>query len=143
MILSLLRGGFMFTADLVRELHGVGLHPQMEFLILSSYGMSSTSSGKVTLQGNLSEEMKDRTVLIVDDILESGHTLYFARDLVKKRGAKEIKTVVLLEKPGKRETMIEADFVGFAIPDRFVVGYGLDYANYYRELPYIGIIDIH
>ena len=87
--------------------------------------------------------MAGRHILIVDDILESGKTLHFAHNLLIERGAASLRIAVLLEKPGKREVKIEADFRGFMIPDKFVVGYGLDYANYYRELPYVGFIDIH
>ena len=143
MIVSLLKGSFMFTSDLVRELYRLGVHPQIDFMTLSSYGVSTQSSKKIAVNRDLSEEVKDRNVLLVDDILESGRTLNFARNLINERGAKSVKICVLLEKPGKRDVTIDADMVGFTIPDKFVVGYGLDYANYYRELPYVGIIDIH
>lgn len=87
--------------------------------------------------------MKGRQILIVDDILETGRTLRFAHDLLIERGAADIKIAMLLEKPGKLEVAAKADFVGFSIPDKFVVGYGLDYANHYRELPFIGYLDVH
>lgn len=143
MIVSLLKGSFMFTADLVREMYRIGVHPQIDFMTLSSYGVSTQSTKKITVNRDLSEEVKDRNILLIDDILESGRTLTFARNLVLERGAASVKIAVLLEKPGKRDIGIDADFIGFTIPDKFVVGYGLDYANYYRELPYVGIIDIH
>src|ERR1700728_3959719 len=143
MIVSLLKGAFVFTADLIRALHQIGLHPQIDFMTLSSYGASTVSAKKIAINRDLSEEVKGRHVLILDDILESGRTLQFARNLILERGAASSKIAVLLEKPGKRETTISADFVGFTIPDKFVVGYGLDYANYYRELPYVGVLDIH
>lgn len=143
MIVSLLKGSFVFTADLIRALYGIGLHPQVDFMTLSSYG-SGTQSGKaIAINRDLTEEVAGRHVLILDDILESGRTLHFARNLITQRGAASSRIVVLLEKPGKREVAINADFVGFTIPDKFVVGYGLDYANYYRELPYVGVLDIH
>jgi hypoxanthine phosphoribosyltransferase len=142
-IVSLLRGSFMFTADLVRELYHVGMQPAIDFMTLSSYGNNMVSSKTITVNRDLVEDVTGKDVLIVDDILESGRTLNFARNLLTDRGAASIKVVVLLEKPGKRDIPINADFVGFTIPDRFVVGYGLDYANRYRELPYIGFIDIH
>jgi len=142
MIIVLLRGSFVFAADLIRALHAVGMHPQVDFLTLSSYGKNTTSSGSVEIVRDLTEDMNGRDVLIIDDILESGRTLHFAHFLVSERGAKSVKTVVLLEKPGKRKFDINADFVGFNVEDKFVVGYGLDYANYYRELPYIGAITI-
>jgi hypoxanthine phosphoribosyltransferase len=143
MIVALLRGSFVFTADLIRALHRAGGHPQVDFLTLSSYGAGTESSGKVEINRDISESVAGRDVLIVDDILESGRTLTFARNLIQDRGAKSIKIAVFLEKPGKRKVDINADFVGFVIPDKFVVGYGLDYANYYRELPYIGVVTVN
>lgn len=143
MIVALLRGSFVFAADLIRELHALGMQPQIDFMTISSYGKGTESSGTLTINRDLEESVQDRDVLIIDDILESGRTLHFAHSLVKERGAKTTKIAVLLEKPGKRKVEINADYVGFTIPDQFVVGYGLDYANYYRELPYIGVVDIH
>lgn len=142
-IVALLRGSFMFTADLVRELYAIGMHPEIDFMTLSSYGSSTQSSGEVKIGQDVREEVKGRHILIVDDILETGRTLQFATELLKSRGAASIKTAVLLEKPGKLEVKVKADFVGFSIPDKFVVGYGLDYANHYRELPFIGYMDVH
>ncbi len=143
LIVSLLRGSFMFTADLVRELYAIGVHPQIDFMTLSSYGSATESSGSVVIGRDVTDEVKDRQVLILDDILETGRTLRFAHDLLIERGAKDVKIAVLLEKPGKLEVAAKADFVGFSIPDKFVVGYGLDYANHYRELPFIGYMDVH
>lgn len=143
MLVSLLKGSFMFTADLVRELYRLNFHPQIDFMTLSSYGVTTQSSKKITVNRDLAEEVKDRNILLIDDILESGRTLSFARNLIVERGAASVKICVLLEKPGKRDITIDADFRGFLIPDKFVVGYGLDYANFYRELPYVGTIDIH
>ena len=142
-IVSLLRGAFMFTADLVRELYAVGLHPQLDFMTLSSYGEATVSSGNVIINRTLNEDVQGKQVLIVDDILESGRTLSVAVELLKARGAADIKIAMLLEKPGKLAVDVKADFVGFHIPDKFVVGYGLDYANHYRELPFIGYLDVH
>lgn len=146
MIVALLRGSFVFTSDLIRALHDVGLktniRPQVEFMTLASYGKSTTSSGTIQVTRDLTEPLDGRDVLIVDDILESGRTLTYARDLVLSRKAKSVHIAVLLEKPGKRKVPIDADFVGFVIPDQFVVGYGLDYANYFRELPYIGAVTV-
>lgn len=143
MLVSLLRGSFMFTADLVRELYAIGVHPQIDFMTVSSYGRSTTSAGTVTQTSDLSEEVAGKTVLIVDDILETGLTLNYAKDLLKSRGATDVQIAVLLEKPGKLQTSLKADYVGFSIPDKFVVGYGLDYANLYRELPFIGYLEVH
>lgn len=142
-VVALLRGSFMFTADLVRQLHAMGAHPEIDFMTLSSYGESTESSGNVVINRDLSDDVSGKKILIVDDILETGRTLNFALELLKDRGAAEIKIAMLLEKPGKRAVNVSADFVGFTIPDKFVVGYGLDYANHYRELPFIGYLDVH
>ncbi len=143
LIVSLLRGSFMFTADLVRELYAIGVHPQIDFITLSSYGAGKESSGEVHIGRDLADDVKGKSVLIVDDILETGRTLSAARELITGRGADSVKIAVLLEKPGKLDVSVKADFVGFSIPDKFVVGYGLDYANHYRELPFIGYLDVH
>ena len=143
MIVSLLKGSFMFTADFVRELYAIGVHPQIDFMSVSSYGAGTESSGQVVIHRDLTESVEGRDVLVLDDILETGRTLSFATDLLKERGAKSTQVMVLLEKPGKLEVSAKADFVGFSIPDKFVVGYGLDYANHYRELPFIGYLDVH
>ena len=142
MIVSLLRGSFVFTADLIRALHFSGVRPQVDFMTLTSYGKNTVSSGTVQIVRDIVEEVNGREILIVDDILESGNTLTFARNIIKERRAASVKIAVMLEKPNKRKVEIDADFVGFTIPDKFVVGYGLDYANYYRELPFIGAVTI-
>lgn len=141
MLVALLKGSFVFAADLVRALHLVGCHPQIDFMTLSSYGNNKTSSGSVQVERDLSDEVAGKQIVLVDDILESGRTLNYARGVLEERGAASTHIAVLLEKPGKRVLELSADFVGFTIPDRFVVGYGLDYANYYRELPFIGALD--
>ena len=143
LIVSLLRGSFMFTADLVRELSAIGIHPQIDFMTLSSYGDATQSTGSVVIGRDLADDVAGRQVLILDDILETGRTLRFAHGLLRERGATDVKIAVLLEKPGKLQVPAKADFVGFSIPDKFVVGYGLDYANHYRELPFIGFIEVH
>jgi len=143
LIVALLRGSFIFAADLLRALHSVGARPQVDFMTLSSYGASLTSSGNITVHRDIAEEVGGRHILLLDDILESGRTLTFAYQELLKRGAKDISIAVLLEKPGKRAPgiAVKADFVGFTIPDKFVVGYGLDCANYFRELPFIGVLE--
>lgn len=143
LIVSLLRGAFMFTADLVRELYATGVHPQIDFMTLASYGGGMQSGGTVQIGRDLSEDVRGKTVLVVDDILETGRTLHYAVEMLKERGADKIFIAVLLEKPGKLEVEMKSNFVGFSIPDKFVVGYGLDYANHYRELPFIGYLDVH
>lgn len=139
-VVSLLKGAFMFSADLSRSLHRAGVGVQMDFITLSSYGSGTESSGNVVMKTQLTEEVEGKDVLIVDDILESGRTLKFAKEEMLRRGAKSVKVAVLLEKPGKLAVDMQADFIGFTIPDKFVVGYGLDYDNYYRELPYVGVV---
>lgn len=140
MVVALLKGSFMFTADLIRSLHRMGVRAQMDFMTLSSYGDGTQSRGTVVMKTPLSEEVEGKDVLVVDDILESGRTLKFAREELERRGARSVKVAVLLEKPGKLAVEMAADFIGFTIPDKFVVGYGLDYANYYRELPFVGVV---
>lgn len=141
LVAPILKGSFMFAADLLREMHGVGLTPQVEFLQLSSYGAGTSSTGQVTMLRDLESNVRGRDVLLVDDILESGRTLAFAKDLLVARGALSVKCCVLLEKPTRRAVNITPDFVGFQCPDVFVVGYGMDVAHSCRELPYVGVIE--
>ncbi len=141
LVVAVLKGSFMFAADLIRALHEVGIEPQMEFVHLSSYRAGTTSSGQVEILRDVQSEVRGRDVLLVDDILESGRTLAFAKDLLAARGARRVMSVVLLEKPGKRAVQIKADFVGFRCPDYFVVGYGMDVAHSYRQLPFVGVIE--
>ncbi|MCW5731369.1 MAG: hypoxanthine phosphoribosyltransferase [Alphaproteobacteria bacterium] len=140
LIVAILKGSFVFAADLVRALHQTGLKPEIDFITLSSYGAGTESSGRVAVLRDIAAEPAGRRLLLIDDILESGRTLAFAREELTRRGA-EVRTCVLLDKRGKRKAEIEADYVGFVCPDRFVVGYGLDYAHYFRELPYIGTVE--
>lgn len=139
-VIAVLKGSFVFAADLIRQLHHAGLAPEVEFITLSSYRNAKISSGHVTVLRDVETEVRGRDVLLVDDILESGRTLAFAKDLLAARGARRVMVSVLLEKPHKRAVQIEADFVGFKCPDYFVVGYGMDVAHAYRQLPYIGYI---
>jgi hypoxanthine phosphoribosyltransferase len=141
LVVAILKGSFMFAADLLRSLHKVGLAPQVEFLTLSSYRAATVSSGQVRILRDIESDVRGRDVLLVDDILESGRTLAFAKDLLAARGARRVLTVVLLEKPAKRAVAIDAEFVGFKCPDLFVVGYGMDMAHAYRELPFIGVVE--
>ncbi len=141
MVIALLRGSFVFAADLIRAFYATGMQPQIDFLTLSSYGSGTKSSGAITLINDIADNVHGRHVLIIDDILESGRTLTYAKEVMESRGAKSVHIAVMLEKPGKLESKVHADFVGFPIEDKFVVGMGLDYANYYRELPYIGVVE--
>ena len=141
LVVAVLKGSFMFAADLLRSLHRVGLAPQVEFVHLSSYRTGTVSSGQVEILRDVQSEVRGRDVLLVDDILESGRTVVFAKDLLMARGARRVLTAVLLEKPGKRAVTIDADFVGFTCPDVFVVGYGMDAAHAFRQLPFVGVVD--
>lgn len=141
LVVAVLKGSFMFAADLMRAMHRAGLSPQVEFIHLSSYRAGTSSSGQVKILRDIESSVEGRDVLLVDDILESGRTLAFAKDLLVARGARSVKVCTILEKPGKRAVQIDADYVGFHTPDRFVVGYGMDVAHRYRELPYIGVIE--
>ena len=141
LVVAVLKGSFMYAADLIRSLHRVGATPQVEFIHLSSYREGTVSSGNVTIYRDVESSVRGRDVLLVDDILESGRTLVFAKDLLMARGARRVFVTVLLEKPGKRAVEIEADFVGFTCPDVFVVGYGMDIAHSYRQLPFVGVVD--
>jgi hypoxanthine phosphoribosyltransferase len=141
LVVAVLKGSFMFAADLIRALHRAGLGPQVEFIHLSSYRSGTVSSGQVAILRDVESDVRGRDVLLVDDILESGRTVVFAKDLLMARGAKHVRTAVLLEKPGKRAVTIDADYVGFVCPDVFVVGYGMDVAHSYRQLPFVGVVD--
>jgi hypoxanthine phosphoribosyltransferase len=141
LVVAVLKGSFIFAADLLRALHAAGLEPEVEFITVSSYKRATVSSGRVEVVRDVESEVKGRDVLLIDDILESGRTLAFARDLLMARGAARVLSICLLEKPGKRAVKIDADFVGFVCPDVFVVGYGMDMAHSFRELPFIGYVE--
>ena len=138
LVIAILKGSFIFAADLIRALHGVGLSPEVDFLTLASYRDQTTSSGRVEILRDIQTDVAGRNILIVDDILESGRTIAYAKDLLAARGAKQILTCVLLDKPVERAAAIDADLRAFECPDVFVVGYGMDLAHKYRELPFVG-----
>lgn len=140
LVVAVLKGSFMFAADLLRAMHRRGMTPQVEFVHLSSYLEGTVSQGHVTILKDIESDVSGRDILLVDDILESGRTLAFAKDLLTARGAHRVFLGVMLEKPHKRMVQIEADYVGFKCPDEFVVGYGMDVAHQYRELPFIGVV---
>lgn len=142
LVVAVLKGSFVFAADLIRALHATGLAPEVEFLSLSSYRDGMASTGAVRIVHDIESEVAGRDVLLVDDILESGRTLAYAKDLMAARGARQVMTCVLLEKPHKRAVSIQADFVGFECPDHFVVGYGMDVAHAYRQLPFVGVVEV-
>lgn len=137
LVVGLLRGSFMFIADLVREL---SLPVEVDFLETSSYGNSSESSREVRILKDLSGEIEGRDVLVVEDIVDTGHTLHHVVNLLSSRNPKRMMVCALLNKPSRREVDVKADLVGFEIADKFVVGYGIDYAQRNRNLPYIGAV---
>lgn len=134
-VVGLLRGSFVFIADLVRELD---LPVEVDFLEASSYGNSMESSREVRILKDLRGEIEGRDVLVVEDIVDTGHTLTHVMHLLESRNPAKIRTIALLDKPSRREADIAADWIGFSIPDEFVVGYGIDFAQRNRNLPYIG-----
>ncbi|KQT85841.1 hypoxanthine phosphoribosyltransferase [Aurantimonas sp. Leaf443] len=137
LVVAVLKGSFVFAADLIRAMHRNGLAPEVEFISLSSYG-SGTQGGDVRVVRDIEGPVAGRAVLLVDDILESGRTLAFARDLLLSRGATSVELAALLDKKMHRVAPIEADYVGFDCPDLFVVGYGMDVGHAFRELPFVG-----
>jgi hypoxanthine phosphoribosyltransferase len=141
LVVSILKGSFIFAADLIRALHKAGLSPEVEFLSLSSYRAGTQSSGQVAVLRDIEGDVAGRDVLLIDDILESGRTLAFAKQLMQSRGAHRVGIAVLLEKPGKLAQPLKADHVGFTCPDLFVVGYGMDVGHAFRELPFVGVVE--
>jgi hypoxanthine phosphoribosyltransferase len=139
LVVAVLQGSLGFTADLIRALSHHGVDWPMDFISLSSYGTGTHSTGQVRLTRDITEDIAGREVLLIDDILESGRTLLFAKQLFAERGARRVWLCTLLDKPTKRAVDLEADFVGFRVPDEFVVGYGLDHAHMHRGLPFIAI----
>jgi len=139
LVISVLKGSFIFAADLIRAMHDAGISPEVEFIMISSYG-AGTTSGEIKVLRDIDNDVRGRDILLIDDILESGKTLKFTRELMLSRGANSVSIAVLLDKHSRRQAILEADFVGFECPDYFVVGYGMDVAHAFRELPFVGIV---
>ncbi len=137
LLISVLRGSYIFMADLSRA---INLPCLIDFMSVSSYGAGTISSGQVEIKKDISSSIEGYHVIIVEDILDSGNTLYYLMDVLKARKAASIRICTLLDKPERRQKPIKADYYGFVVPDAFVVGYGLDYNQQYRNLPYIGIL---
>lgn len=135
-VIGLLKGSFMFMADMVRLLHQRQISLQLDFMAVSSYG-SSTSPGKLLMSRDISTNIWGRFVLLMDDILDTGKTMQFVHKHLMQLKPSDLKTCVFLDKPERRKVAYNANYVGFTVPDEFVVGYGLDYDNRYRELPYV------
>ena len=140
-VVPVLTGSFVFAADLIRALARAGADWPLDFITLSSYGAGTESSGQVRIVRDLVMSVEGRDVLLVDDILDTGRTLAAARQLLLDRGAREVKLCALLDKPSRRLVALEAEFVGFSVPDEFLVGYGLDHAGRHRGLSYIGVVE--
>jgi hypoxanthine phosphoribosyltransferase len=138
-LVSVLKGGVFFLTDLARRIPG---EVSFDFIAVSSYGLNSQSSGQVRLTRDLDSSIEGKTVIVVEDILDTGMTLQYLLRLFQQRKPKHLRVAVLLDKPGRRITAVRADYVGFSIPNEFVVGYGLDYAERYRNLPYVGVLTL-
>lgn len=134
-LVGLLRGSFMFMADLCRA---IDVSHEVDFMTASSYGSGMSSTRDVKILKDLDEDIRGKDVLIVEDIIDSGNTLSKVREILQLRGPKSLAICTLLDKPERREVAVPVEYVGFTIPDEFVVGYGIDYAQRYRHLPYIG-----
>lgn len=139
-IVGLLKGSFVFLGDLIRDLHRVGMSPEVEFMRLSSYGLEKTSGGLVHLIGDVPTDVLGRNVLLVDDIVDTGRSVAYARALLEQRDVGNLWICALVDKPSRREVDVPLDFIGFTINDVFIAGYGIDYAEKYRSLPYIGVV---
>lgn len=136
-LICVLKGGVFFMCELAKRIR---VPVSMDFMSVSSYGDGTASSGVVKIVKDLDETLENKDVLVVEDIVDSGRTLSYLLDVLKKRGPKSMRLCTLLDKPDRRVRNVKVDYTGFEIPDEFVVGYGLDYAQKYRNLPYIGVV---
>lgn len=137
-VVSLLRGSFIFASDLVRE---ISIPVEIEFMTTASYGHDEVSSGNVEIVHDLRADIEGKDVLIVDDIIDSGYTLKKVKEILNSKNPNSVKICVMLDKPTRRKVDVEPDYVGFSIPDVFIVGYGLNYGDHYRNIPYIFTFD--
>ena len=136
-VIAVLKGAFMFLSDLVRHTPG---HVSMDFMAVSSYAKGTTTSGEVRLLKDLDTTLDGRNVVIVEDIVDTGLTLTYLQDILRARNPRSLRTACLLSKPSRRQVDVKVEYIGFTIEDRFVVGYGLDYAEQFRNLPHIAIV---
>ena len=136
-VIAVLKGAFMFLSDLVRHTPG---HVSMDFMAVSSYAKGTTTSGEVRLLKDLDTTLDGRNVVIVEDIVDTGLTLTYLQDILRARNPKSLRTACLLSKPSRRQVDVKVEYIGFDIEDKFVVGYGLDYAEQYRNLPHIAVL---
>ncbi len=137
-LVCVLKGGSFFMCELAKR---ITVPVSLDFMSVSSYGSETKSSGVVKIVKDLDEPLKDKNVLVVEDIVDSGRTLSYLLEMLKDRGPAEVKLCTLLDKPDRRVVDVQVDYTGFQIPDEFVVGYGLDYDQKYRNLPYIGVVE--
>ena len=137
MLVTVLKGAVVFLADLMRQ---IDVPAEIDFIVVSSYGSGVKSSGVVKIVKDLDVPLAGKDILIVEDILDSGLTLSYIKELLESRGPRSIRIATLLDKPSRRKVDLQADYIGFSVPDEFVIGYGLDYDEKYRNLPYIGIL---
>lgn len=137
LVICVLKGAFIFMADLAKN---ISIPIELDFMAVSSYGNSTRSSGEVRIVKDLETSVEGRDVIIVEDIIDSGLTLTYIIDVLERRNAHSVAVVALFDKPGRRTVDLNADYTGFVLPDAFIVGYGLDYAEKYRNLPYVGIL---
>ncbi len=137
LFISVLRGAFIFMADIVRACQ---VRSDVEFIAVSSYGNALSTSGAVKITHDIQQDITGRHLVVIEDILDSGNTLHFLKQYFMTKGAASVSICTLLDKPSRRTKAITADYVGFVVPDEFVVGYGLDYCQKYRNLPYIGVL---
>ncbi|XEC94965.1 hypoxanthine phosphoribosyltransferase [Paenibacillus tarimensis] len=137
LVICVLKGAFIFMADLIKQ---ISIPLEIDFMAVSSYGQSTKSSGVVKIIKDLDVTVEGRDVLIVEDIIDSGLTLSYLIDVLERRNAKSVTIVTLFDKPSGRNVELDADYTGFSLPDAFIVGYGLDYAEKYRNLPFVGIL---
>jgi len=138
-LVAVLKGAFMFLSDLVRNMKGC---VSLDFMAVSSYAKGTTTSGEVRLLKDLDTTLEGKNVVIVEDIVDTGLTLMYLQEILRARGPKTLRTACLLSKPARRQVDVKVEYIGFAIDDRFVVGYGLDYAEEYRNLPHIAVLGL-
>lgn len=138
-MIAVLKGAFVFLSDLVRHMEG---HVSLDFMAVSSYAKGTTSSGEVRLLKDLDTTLDGKDVIIIEDIVDTGLTLMYLQDILRARNPRTLRTACLLSKPSRRQVDVKVEYVGFTIEDRFVVGYGLDYAEQYRNLPHIAVLGV-
>lgn len=136
-VISVLKGSVFFVVDLIKKLD---MDIALDFIAASSYGSGTVSSGKLKIKKDIELDIVGKNILLLEDIIDTGETLFEIINMLKARGVKSIKTAMMFNKPARREKAVEADFIGFDIPDEFVIGYGLDYDEQFRNLPYLGVL---